>query len=381
MNPLFRAAAPLAVGLASALAAGAAHAQPGIMPLRMGQPATGQLVQSDEPVNDRGRFHAYRFDAAEGQRLLLTAESDDFDVYLIVGRQVGPVLDELEADDDGGDDTDARLRFTAPRTGPYIVLVQAYSEDEMGVYTLALAEAPAPTTGGTRATSLGATEQGELAVTDNEDEAGDRFYDQYSFRGRTGQRIEIDMQSGEFDTYLVLGRLDGCDWEELVADDDGGDDTNARIRYVIPADGEYAVRATSFGENTGAYTLALRERPAPPPPMTRALTSGMPVTSELNDDDSVLDADQSFYELWTYQGRAGEQVRLQMESEDFDTYLAIGRMAGGEFEEIATMDDGGEGTNSLLELTLPEDGEYVIRANSFSAGEMGEYTLRVDSQP
>ena len=32
-----------------------------------------------------------------------------------------------------------------------------------------------------------------------------------------------------------------------------------------------------------------------------------------------------------------------------------------------------------LEVTLPSDGEYVIRANAFSAGETGAYTLRVET--
>ena len=107
----------------------------------------------------------------------------------------------------------------------------------------------------------------------------------------------------------------------------------------------------------------------------------MEVSGELSDDDAVLDTDGSFYDLWSYRGTAGEQLRIRMDSEDFDTYLAIGRMEGGcgDFEEIATMDDGGDGTNTLLEITLPEDGEYVIRANSFSADQTGAYTIVVES--
>lgn len=379
MIPFARAAAPLAACLLSAVA-GSAHAQPGITPLRVGQSVTGQLVTTDEPVNDRGRFHAYRFDAREGQRLVLTAESNDFDTFLLVGRQVGPVLDELKRDDDGGEGTHSRLRFTVPRTGPYIVLVQSYAEEGMGAFTLALADAPAPLTGGSRAISLGATEEGVLADTDNEDDETDKFYDQYTFRGRAGQRVEIEMTSDAFDTYLRLGRLDGCDWEEIATDDDGGEGTGSRIRHTLPSDGEYVIRATSFGENTGAYTLAVRERVVTQQPtQSRPIAAGETMTGELEEADAILDADQSYYELWTYQGHAGEQLRISMDAEDFDTFVAIGQMNGSEFEEIATMDDGGEGTNSLLEVTLPSDGEYVIRANSFSAEETGTYTLRVES--
>lgn len=382
MNPSARAAAPLAACLLSAVLAGTAHAQPGITPLRMGQSLSGQLVAGDEPVNGRGRFHAYRVDASQGQRLLLTAESSGFDTYLVVGRQVGPVLDELKTDDDGGEGTHSRLRFTVPATGSYIVLVQSFAEEGVGPYTVALAEAPAASTGGTRSISLGATEEGTLAETDNEDDEDGKFYDQYSFRGRAGQRIEVTMGSDEFDSYLRLGRLDGCDWEELATDDDGGEDTDARLRYTLPSDGEYVIRATSFGENAGTYTLALNERAASQPAAAqRPIRAGETMTGELDEDDPVLDTDNSFYELWAYQGRAGERLRISMDAGAFDAYLAIGRMDGGEFEEIATMDDGGEGTNSMLEVTLPSDGEYVIRANSFSANETGQYTLRVESTP
>jgi hypothetical protein len=378
MNPCARAAAPLAACLLSVVLAGSAHAQPGITPLRVGQTLTGQLVESDEAVNGRGRFHAYRFSATEGQRLLVTAESDAFDTYVIVGRQVGPLLDELKTDDDGGEETDSRMRFTAPRAGQYILLVQSYTEDGTGAYTVALQPAPAAATGGSRTISFGATERGELADTDNEDEENEKFYDEYVFRARAGQRVEVGLESDEFDTYLTLGRLDGCDFEELATDDDGGEDTHSRLRYTIEEDGDYVVRASAFNEGMGAYTLSLRERVIAER-VSQAISAGQTMTSELDDDDATLETDNSYYEMWTYQGRAGEQLRISMESDDFDTYLAIGRLVGGEFEEIATMDDGGEGTNSLLEVTLEEDGEYVIRANSYTAEETGEYTLRVET--
>lgn len=378
MSPFVRPAASLAACTLLSVVAVGAHAQSGVTPIRVGQSLQGQLVESDEPVLERGRFHAYRFEATEGQRLLVTAESSDFDTYVLVGRQVGPVLDEIKSDDDGGDDTNSRMRFTAPRTGPYVLLVQSYTEEGMGPFSVSLMSAPAPTTGGSRPIDFGGTEEGELADTDNEDEESGKFYDEYTFRGRAGQRIQVEMASGDFDTYLELGRLDGCDFESITTDDDGGEGTGSRIRYVLDQDGEYVIRATSYSANTGPYSLTLTERMASSRTPT-PITGGETVNGALDEDDEVLEADNSYYDLYTYQGRDGEQLTINMESDAFDTYLAIGRMVGGEFEEIATMDDGGDGTNSLLEVTLDDDGEYVIRANSFSAGETGDYTLRIDS--
>jgi Bacterial pre-peptidase C-terminal domain len=377
MKSIVRAAAPLA---ASLLFAVSAHAQYEIRPIEIGQSLTGQLDERGEPVLDRGRFQVYQFAASQGDRVVVAAQSDDFDTYLRVGRSVGPVFDEMETDDDGGEGTNSRLRFVAPQDGWYLVLVQAFSEEGLGGYTLSLEPAPPPTTGGARAMLMGDSASGQLAETDNIDDEEDRYFDAYTFMGRAGQRIVVEMASEDFDTYLDLGRMQDGEWESLDTDDDGSEEgTNSLLRFTLPEDGEYVIRATAFSEGEGAYTLSLRERPAPVARAPRPITAGQDAEGSLDDEDEVLETDGSYYELWTYRGRAGEQVRLMMNSDDFDTYVAIGRMRGGEFEEIATMDDGGEGTNTLLELTLPEDGEYVIRANAYRADMTGDYTLRVES--
>lgn len=378
MKHLQRAA--LAACLLSAVPAGA-HAQPGAASIQVGQTVNGALEEGDPSIFDRGRFRAYRFQATEGQRLVATLQSDAFDTFLIVSRVVGPLVEEVKSDDDGGDDTDSRLRVTIPHTGTYLVVAQSYSEDGTGAYTLGLQTAPEPTTGRARAVTMGQEVTGELAETDNTDDEADRYYDLYTFTGRPGQRITIEMASDDFDTYLNLGRMEGGEFVSVATDDDGGEEgTDSRLSHTLDEAGEYAVRATSFSEGLGEYTLTVRERVARAPAPPRPLTSGREASSQLDEDDATLETDGSYYELWSYQGHAGERLTIRMESEDFDTYVAIGRMEEcGEFEEIATMDDGGEGTNSLLEVTLPEDGEYVIRANSFRADETGAYTLVVES--
>ncbi|HEU0298662.1 MAG TPA: PPC domain-containing protein [Longimicrobium sp.] len=87
--------------------------------------------------------------------------------------------------------------------------------------------------------------------------------------------------------------------------------------------------------------------------------------------------DESFYDAWFFSGRAGETVEITLESVEFDAFLVLGRMqGGGEWTQLETNDDAGDqGTDSQIVFTLPEDGEYVIRANSLSAGETGGYTL------
>ena len=83
------------------------------------------------------------------------------------------------------------------------------------------------------------------------------------------------------------------------------------------------------------------------------------------------------YDDYVFAGRRGETVIVGMESRSFDTYLYLGTLRRGAFQEISRDDDGGAGTNSRLEVRLPEDGTYVIRASSLRTS-TGPYTLTLN---
>ena len=71
-----------------------------------------------------------------------------------------------------------------------------------------------------------------------------------------------------------------------------------------------------------------------------------------------------YYDDYVFAGRRGETVIVNMESRSFDTYVYLGTLRRGTFQEVGRDDDGGNGTNSRLEVQLPEDGTYVIRASA-----------------
>lgn len=382
MNKQRGAAGIAAVCLMAACTPTGTQMRPGTAPaIRVGQTVQGTLAPSAPSGLEHGRFAAYRFDARQGQTLVVTMDSEDFDTFVTVGRLFGPVMDVVDSDDDSGEDgTNSRMRFTVPATGAYVLVAQSFDEEGTGSYTLSMAAAPPPTTGGTRPLTLGESVSGQIADTDEVSNEDDSYYDAYTFTGRAGQRIRVTMESDEFDTYLRLGRMQGTDFEELESDDDGaGEGTNSQLSATLQEDGEYVIRASPLGDGTGAYTLRAEERVVRAPQAPQPLQAGVRAQGALEEDDAVLENDNSYYDLWSYRGHAGESVKIQMMSDDFDTYVAIGRMVNGEWEDIATMDDGGEGTNTLLEVTLPADGEYLIRANSLGADETGEYTLLIES--
>ncbi|MCD4686018.1 MAG: pre-peptidase C-terminal domain-containing protein [Anaerolineae bacterium] len=79
---------------------------------------------------------------------------------------------------------------------------------------------------------------------------------------------------------------------------------------------------------------------------------------------------------WVFEGSAGDEVSISAEAlevSQMDTFLEVFDPSG---ERLATNDDGGDGSNALIEeLVLPSDGVYIIEVSSL-AGE-GAYTLRL----
>lgn len=371
----FRIAAVLAA--VALWTAAPAQAQPGAFPtLRVGQRASGQLQAGDPRMYQGGHFKVYSFQAQAGRRYVATMQSGDFDAFLTLARSVGGITDHMMVNDDGGGDTNARLRFTVPESGTYLLIAQSLAEDGAGAFTLGL-----DTLQATRQTiadlRVGQTAEGEIAETDQEMDFGEGgvggFYDLYRLRGTPGQRVRVRMQMGDYFPTLMAGAMDGGQFAPEVFGQNG------QLLLTIPASGEYLVQAAAEGEVFGPYTLSVEERgPAVVPP-AQPIRAGAPVSAELEATDGEMEEDGRWYDLYSYAGRAGERITVVMESGEFDTVLSVGPMVDGRWEEIAANDDaeGGEGTNSAVELEVPADGRVLIRATSFSAGTTGPYQVRV----
>ena len=139
-------------------------------------------------------------------------------------------------------------------------------------------------------------------------------------------------------------------------------------------------------------TVPAERNPAPPPAAAAvpvASSGGGPLASYPGEEvrlgqalSGKLEAsdrttsDGTAYDDWLYQGRAGERLTIIMRSGSLDTYLRFGRLVNDRFTQIETDDDGGGGTNSRCDVTLPAAGVYVIRANTLFAG-FGDYVLEV----
>ena len=346
--------------------------------IRLGQTVRGDLGARD-PESDAGyRYDAFAFRARGGERvsLALDSEADGFDPVLKVGRIVADgSFEELAENDDGPDaGLNSRLIFTAPDNGEYLVRVTSLNANSTGAYTLRMEQGPPPLAA--QAIAVGDTVQGQLTATDGKS-AGDTRADAYRFQGRAGQRVRVDMSSKDFDAYLEL--FDG-NRVSLAEDDDGGPEgTDSRLTFTLPRDGDYIIEARAFSDATGDYELAISE--IQPDKAPESLAFGATLQGEITEEDS-RDGDDRGFDAFTFSGREGQRIQATMRSGDFDTYLQVGE-AGGEFEALATDDDGlREGTDSRLAFTLPEDGEYVLRASPLGSDGKGLYSLElVDRGP
>lgn len=119
------------------------------------------------------------------------------------------------------------------------------------------------------------------------------------------------------------------------------------------------------------YTLPASAQAVP-------IQAGQTITGSLQAGDGEL-TDDSYFDLYEYQGRPGEGLVVTLRSSDFDAFLQGGPAEGADMDAVDQDDDGAGGTDAQLNVTIGSTGVYRIRANSYGAGQTGSYTLTVTS--
>ncbi len=109
-----------------------------------------------------------------------------------------------------------------------------------------------------------------------------------------------------------------------------------------------------------------------PPPATRWLLveQGM-----LDDNALVFPQDGTLYVEHTFRGQAGQSVVIRLESDEFDTFLAVFNEQGALLDQ--NDDTSPEDSNSTIEMILPYTGVYRIFVNGYSPEDRGRYTLMI----
>ncbi len=244
---------------------------------------------------------------------------------------------------------------------------------------------------------FGQTLQGEIAGPGNgQCAAPDPRIRAYRFTADAGTRVEVTMQADDFDTLVEIGRMDGCTYTMLASNDDGAgeeDGLNSRLVATLREAGSYVIHAKALAEDgAGRFSVSLKRLPPPPPPPAPvALTLGQEVSGTLGIDDPTIPSDYATdisesgrpYRLYTLAGRAGQEILIKLDSEEFDPFVEAGAMSALGYSVSASNDDGGgeeDGLNSRLRITYQTDGEVVIRVSPLG-NDGGAYKLSADIAP
>lgn len=104
------------------------------------------------------------------------------------------------------------------------------------------------------------------------------------------------------------------------------------------------------------------------------LSAGNEVTDALSDAD-IPTGFGGFYRDYVVNFEEGDQVVMDLTSEEFDTILTLIAPDG---VTIAENDDGPDGTtNSLLFARITRPGEYIVRVSPYAGQGLGNFTLKV----
>ncbi len=377
-------------------------------PIRVGQTVTGRLTTTDQQFQDGSRYKMYAFVGNKGDTMALNLTSDDFDANIVLADASG---NRLARNDDSGENCNARLTYVLPQAANYRVYANSSAPAELGEFRLSVVRGKAATPADTvcrgfgRVTGLvqvGQSVAGNLSSSDPELPGDSTYYQRWILPVTANQAFTVDLESNDFDAYVILTRGRG---EKLVENDDGGGGCNSRLVYTATDDHPLRIvvnTASRPPRQTGKFTLrvsdgesptepkgncrfsrpaatgaAMPNRPAPAPSAGHAIGVGQTQQGSLTSDDVVMRRDSTYVQAWTIQGRAGQTVTIDLESDDFDAYVFL-RGPGIPEDQALQDDDSGGNCNARLTASFPQAGEYEIVVNSAGAKyATGTFTVSV----
>jgi hypothetical protein len=320
--------------------------------INVGQTVSGQIREWTEGWG--GGFSAWALQGQAGMQISTEVEwiSGNFgSAFPAAWPDAGVVLLDSRGND-LSQDIDYVPLITLPEDGLYFIAV--YSDEGETTYNLTLHEGIAAAAGGL--ITIGQTVTGLIEPAGQQQE--------WFFSAQVGDLVQITMRApgdSALDSELDLYNPQG----HLVANNDDYHGRDSYILYLVPEAGDYRIVARSHGSNsTGVYRLNLA------PGNSGESRQRLEPNRSAGGNVAVGGA-----EAWQFEGRAGQNLIITADALDanFDPYLIL---YGPRGQEIGRDDDGGEGLNARLTISLPENGLYTIVVSSYD-GSAGRYIVRI----
>ncbi len=176
-----------------------------------------------------------------GERIQLSAESDDFDTIITL---FDPDGNEVARDDDGGDGFNSLLDYSVEATGQHVAEVSSFL-DGTGDFTLTLTFPDGALNVDDEFTEVNAITSGDGVVSyDSDLLAGEQII------------VTVDATAGsDLDPRITIFDPSG---NEIGTDDDGGDGFNSLLSIEdVPESGTYVTEVDSFGTTTGEFEITI----------------------------------------------------------------------------------------------------------------------------
>ncbi len=114
---------------------------------------------------------------------------------------------------------------------------------------------------------------------------------------------------------------------------------------------------------------------SPPSVSTNSILIEKTERGALEPGDKTIPNDGSFYDSYPLEGKAGDSFVITLESQDFDTFLAVMDKDGNIIQQNDDVSD--QNSNSRLKVTLPYDGTFNVIVNAYDEGGKGKYVLTI----
>lgn len=195
--------------------------------------------------------------------------------------------------------------------------------------------------------------------------------------------ITMRATNGNLDSLLFLYDPSGV---ELDHNDDGAGGLDSLLELVLPTPGTYSIEARSL-VGFGDYTLSVTCNPVSVPPESDApafsgelpvgefLSGEAPISGMISYDTPVsgVISDATPLHYYQFAGRAGDAIVISQSDTGDETLDCYVILYGPDGNEVDHDDDGGDGYNSALPVTLPADGTYTVLFTRYYRGDGSSY--------
>ena len=282
----------------------------------------------------------------------------------------------LAENDDGGEDTNARIFYNVEAGKRYIAKVRGYDETTTGLYSFQVYVLPLNANASTWENPIQYSIETDRNAQDVDGIIFGGDTDFFLLIPNSNGRLVMET-TGEIDTYMEF--YDANTRQLLAEDDDGGAGNNAQIVYNVEAGKRYIAKIRGYSdETTGLY--AFRAYILPVRAGASSWDNPIRYTIDNRQNSQVVNRtifdriDADFFLI--IPSRSG---RLLMETTgNIDTYMEF--YDADTKEMLTSDDDSGEDTNALITYVVESRKRYIAKVRGYG-DTTGQYGFRATYIP